>query len=74
MLKEVSIRKILNEVKTNCYSPIKHYHVIYSVMTICFNLKRPSSGHHYKNFKNFKISANYACSMESHMTYKGYTI
>jgi len=51
MFKEVSIPKILNELKTNCYSPIKHYHIIYSGMTIRFNLKRPLSGHHYKNLK-----------------------
>ena len=51
MLKETSIPKILNELKTNCFSSNQHYHVFYSGMTIRFNLKRTSSDHHYKNFK-----------------------
>jgi len=41
----------VHERKTNRHSSVKYNHVIYSGMTTCFGLKRPSSGHHYKNFK-----------------------
>jgi len=36
--------------KTYCYNSIKHNH-IFIQKWICFGLKRPSSGHHYKNFR-----------------------
>jgi len=38
-------------IKTKHYSSIEHNHIFYSVMTYMFALNRPSSGHHYKNFK-----------------------
>jgi len=39
-----------NRFRTNHYISVKLNHVIFcSEMTTCFGLKRPSSGHHYKN-------------------------
>jgi len=39
------------EFKTNSYNSIQHKHIILFKNVYMFRSERPSTGHHYKNFK-----------------------
>jgi hypothetical protein len=50
---------------TNCYSTVRQNTVLFSVMTTCFGLTRPSLSHLYKNCNNIvQCSANCACCVD----------